>query len=45
MRRFNWPLWLGFVITLSAFAGYLFLFVRFPITRDVPWVSYLLLAA
>ncbi len=45
MRRFNWPLWLGFVLAILAFVGYLTLFVRFPITRDVPWASYLLLAA
>jgi hypothetical protein len=44
MRRFNWPLWLGFILSILAFVGYEMLFVRFPITRDVPWVSYLLLA-
>jgi hypothetical protein len=44
MRRLNWPLWLGFIVSILALVGYEMLFVRFPITRDVPWVSYLLLA-
>jgi len=44
MRRFNWPLWLGLVLVILAFVGYVTLFVRFPLTRDVPWASYLLLA-
>jgi ABC-type transport system involved in multi-copper enzyme maturation permease subunit len=34
----------GFALAIFAFASYLFLFVRFPITRDVPWVNFLLFA-
>jgi hypothetical protein len=45
MRRFNWPLWLGFVVVLFAFISYLPLFVRFATTRDLPWATYLLFAA
>lgn len=44
MRRFNWPLWIGFVVTLFAFISYLPLFVRFATTRDVPWATYLIFA-
>src|SRR5438105_13290420 len=44
-RRFNWPLWSGFALTLIAFVSYFFIFARFPITRDVPWASYILFAA
>jgi len=44
-RRFNWPLWTGLVLSVVAVFSYPFFFYRFPITRDVPWVSYILLAA
>ena len=44
-RRFNWPLWTGLVLSVVAVFSYAFFFYRFPITRDVPWVSYILLAA
>ena len=40
-RRFNWRLWSGLVLAIVAFVSYLF-FVQFPITRDVPWVNYIL---
>ena len=43
-RRRNWHLWLGFVLCVAGFVGYLPL-ARFPFTRDVPWVSFLLFAA
>jgi hypothetical protein len=35
----------GFLVCLIGFFSYFFLFVRFPATRDVPWVSWLLFAA
>jgi len=44
-RRWNWPLWTGLVLTLIGLFSYAFVFYRFPITRDVPWVSFLLFAA
>ena len=44
-RRFNWPLWAGLLLSVVAVFSYAFFFYRFPITRDVPWVSYILLAA
>jgi|SRR6185436_5300061 len=44
-RRVNWPLWTGLALCVIAVASYAFFFYRFPITRDVPWVSFLLFAA
>jgi hypothetical protein len=43
-RRWNWLLWVGFLSSLAGFASYLPL-SRFPVTRDVPWVNFLLFAA
>lgn len=44
MRKFNWPLWAGFLLTLISFLSYPFVFVRFPVTRDFPWANLLLFA-
>ena len=41
-RRFNWPLWVGFVLTLAAFMTYFSVFVWFPATRDFPWANLLI---
>ena len=41
-KRFNWPLWVGFVLTLVAFFTYFSVFVWFPLTRDFPWASLLI---
>jgi hypothetical protein len=41
-RRLNWPLWVGFVLTIAAFLSYFFVFVLFPITRDFPWANLLI---
>jgi peroxiredoxin len=38
----NWPLWSGFVLSAIAFLSYPFVFERWPITRDFPWVNLLL---
>jgi hypothetical protein len=43
-RRVNWPLWSGLLLSIAAFLSYFALFVRFPITRDVPWASLILFA-
>jgi hypothetical protein len=43
-RRFNWQLWSGFALSVVAFASYFVVFIRFPITRDVPWTSLILFA-
>ena len=41
-RRFNWPLWVGFLLTLAAFFTYFTVFVWFPATRDFPWANLVL---
>jgi len=41
----NWPAWAGLLLSVLAFASYFVVFIRFPITRDVPWVNFLLFAA
>ena len=42
MKRLNWPLWVGFLLTLAAFLTYFFVFIWFPSTRDFPWANLLL---
>jgi hypothetical protein len=41
-RSWNSPIWAGFAVTLAAVFSYIPIFVRFPNTRDVPWVNLLL---
>jgi hypothetical protein len=41
-RRANWFLWAGFLISVIAFLSYFLFFFQFPITRDVPWINFLL---
>jgi len=43
-RRFNWPIWAGFLLSLIAFLSYFFVFVWFPVTRGFPWANLLLFA-
>jgi len=38
----NWRLWAGFLLSIAAFISYFAFFARFPITRDVPWVNFIL---
>jgi hypothetical protein len=40
-RRWNWPIWVGFVVVVTGLFSYGF-FVRFPTTRDFPWANLLL---
>jgi hypothetical protein len=42
-RKWNWPIWVGFVIAVGGLFSYEF-FARFPITRDFPWANLLLFA-
>jgi hypothetical protein len=42
IKRLNWPLWIGFLLTLFAFLSYFFIFVQFPFTRDFPWANLVL---
>ena len=32
-RRWNWPIWVGFVVVLAGFVSYPLVFVNYPITR------------
>ena len=41
-RRWNWPLWTGFALSLIAFISYFAFFGNFEITRDIPWANVLL---
>jgi hypothetical protein len=43
--RFNWPLWSGFALSVAAFVSYFEFLVRFPMMRDVPWLTFFLFAA
>ena len=40
-RKWNWPLWVGFVVAFGCLFTYEF-FAQFPITRDFPWANLLL---
>lgn len=42
MRRFNWPAWAGFLLSVIALVSYPFVFSRWSITRDFPWANLLL---
>src|SRR5579864_7679777 len=41
-KRRNWLLWAGFVLSLVALVSYVPVFAKYPVTRDIPWVNYLL---
>ena len=42
IRRLNWHIWAGFLLSIIAFLSYAFFFVTFPITRDFPWANLIL---
>ena len=44
-RSWNPFVWAGFGITIAAILSYFLVFYRFPVTRDIPWVTYVLFAA
>ncbi|HEV7681632.1 MAG TPA: hypothetical protein VGO68_05885 [Pyrinomonadaceae bacterium] len=44
MKKFNWQLWAGFLLSVFGFFSYPLLFVKFAVTRDFPWFNLLLLA-
>jgi hypothetical protein len=41
-RRRNWYPLIGLLVCVVAFVSYFLVFVRFPLTRDVPWANFLL---
>ena len=44
MKRINWQIWAGFVLSLVGTFSYPFLFVRWAITREFPWANVVLFA-
>ena len=44
MKRLNWQIWAGFLLSLFAGLSYGFIFVRWPITREFPWANLVLFA-
>ncbi len=44
MKRLNWQLWSGFVLSLVAGFSYPLLFVRWAGTREFPWANLVLFA-
>ena len=40
-RKWNWPIWLGFVVAVGGLFSYEYV-AQFPITRDFPWANLLL---
>ncbi len=44
-RKRNWHAWIGFLLCVVGFLSYPVFFARYPVTRDVPWVNFLILAA
>jgi hypothetical protein len=44
-RHRNILIWAGFIVVVLALVSYIPVFALFPLTRDVPWVNYLLFAA
>src|SRR5947207_71538 len=39
MRRINWPIWLGFIMSVFALLSYPLIFINWAATRDFPWVN------
>ena len=44
IKRLNWLPWAGLLLSLVALFSYPFVFVRWPVTRDFPWVNLLIFA-
>jgi hypothetical protein len=44
MKRINWQLWLGFLLSVFALLSYPLVFVNWAGTRDFPWANLVLFA-
>jgi len=44
MKRINWQIWAGFVLSLVAAFSYPFVFVTWATTREFPWANLVLFA-
>ena len=43
-RKWNLPIVFGFLVTMGAFVSYYTIFVKFPVTRDFPWLNLMMFA-
>jgi hypothetical protein len=43
-QNWNWRIWAGFLLAVAAVLSYGLIFLKFPVTRNFPWVSWLLFA-
>ena len=43
-RAWNWQIWTGFLLALAVIPVYFVFFAKYPITRDVPWASWVMFA-
>ena len=41
IQKFNWQIWVGFLLRFFGLLSYTTFFVRFPVTRDFPWATLL----
>ena len=37
--KLNWPIWVGFLLSVFALLSYPLVFLRWPVTRDFPWAN------
>ena len=44
MRKFNWAIWTGFLLSIFAFLSYPLVFINWASTRDFPWANLVLFA-
>ena len=42
IKKFNWQIWAGFLLSFIASLAYPLFFVNYPATRDFPWAPLLL---
>ncbi|HEY8228322.1 MAG TPA: hypothetical protein VIG25_23855 [Pyrinomonadaceae bacterium] len=39
IKKFNWQIWLGFLLAFAGAVTYSFVFVDYPALRDFPWTA------
>jgi AhpC/TSA family len=44
LKKLNWQIWLGFLITFAGLFAFPLFFVHYPVTRDFPWANLVLIA-
>ena len=42
MKKLNWSIWIGFLISIFVFFSYPTIFVRWASTRDFPWANFVI---